>query len=157
MTESKSSARLKSYLQAFLASLAILAVNLVIISQLLLPVSLTGYRFILAFGLLISPSMVLYAHILYKALVPITGNMPFTRFQQWLVLWPFIVTFIVMWALLAFLFDTFTPALPRDYRQSYLPVLVMVTITIILSVTRLRYPLARFLNKVFGTEAIANA
>jgi hypothetical protein len=33
----------------------------------------------------------------------------------------------------------------------------MSTMTIILSVTRLRYPLARFLNKVFGTEAIANA
>lgn len=152
MTESKATSHIKSYLIAFFASLAILATSLLAIFQIIIPLSLSSYVFILVCGLLISPSIVIWLYIMYRTLVPITGDMPLKSFKQWFLLWPFIVGFITFWALLTFLFETFTPTLPSDYRKAYLPILIIATITVIVSITRLRYPVARFLNKVFGTK-----
>jgi hypothetical protein len=156
MTDSKSGARLGSYLQAFFATL--LCFSLIVVLEVHL--AQRGVSFIsslLILSILISPLFIIWLYAMYRALVPVTEGMPLRGFKQWALIYPFIAGYGLSWVFLALFFDTYVPFLSREDREIFLPILAMSTITIILSVTRLRYPLARFLNKVFGTEAIANA
>lgn len=151
--ESKNLEKVKSYLLALALGLMILAIVFFLMFYILIPLTLPSYLGVLYFFLFLGPFFILLIYVIYRALVPVTGSMPLKSFRRWIWFYPLLVGYGALWALLSYIFNTFTPSLPQEYRDTTIPILVIMAITLILSLTRLRYPIARFLNKVFGTES----
>jgi uncharacterized membrane protein len=95
-----------------------------------------------------TPFIVVCMYLIFRT----TLGMPIKSFRQWVMFYPFFVGFGLFWMLLAYIFDVSLPFLLSDYRETTLPLLVILCITLVLTLTRLKYRVARFLNKVFGTE-----
>lgn len=151
----KRTLRLKSYLLVFFAAVILLGLNLLVIIRIITPISLPGYLSIFMFVVLTSPTIIIWLYVSYKVFVPsnaLPDSMQLKSFKQWILFWPCMIGFAAFWALLSYIFETFIPALPREDSEFALPLLVVATITIIISTTRLRYPVARFVGKIFETE-----
>lgn len=141
----------KNYILAFLLGFPLVS-GTIILALLFIPKDLPHYATILLYFLLFSPIFIIFIHIIYRMLIPVTGGIPLTKPAQWVLLYTFMVGFGIFWALLSLLFETFAPNLPVEDRQTTLPIITIAVITIILSTTRLRHPIARFFNRLFGTE-----
>jgi hypothetical protein len=144
---------LKTILLVFLLGLPLVC-GAILIALLIIPKGLPYYVTIILYFVLSSPLFIVFVYVVYRGLIPITGGMQLTKPTKWALFYPFMVGFGIFWALLSFIFETFTPTLPVEDREITLPILIIALITIILSTTRLRYPVARFFNKLFGTEPI---
>jgi hypothetical protein len=147
------SSHLKSYTIAFFIGLPLILVT-IFLALLLIPMNVPHYLSVVLFFLLFSPVFIVFSYLLYRALVPVTGGMPLKGVKPWLLLYPFVVGFGFFWAFLSFIFETFAPTLSPEDRQITLPILIISAITIVLCTTRLRYPIARFINRLFETEPI---
>lgn len=150
--EQKKRHHTKSYILAFLLGLPLVS-SIIILALLFIPKGLPHYAAIILYFLLFSPLFIVFIYVIYRALIPVTGEMPLTKPTQWALLYPFIVGLGIFWALLSLLFETFTPNLPVEDRQTTLPIITIAIITIIISTTRLRYSIARFFNRLFGTKS----
>jgi hypothetical protein len=153
MTKKRFSSQTKSYLLAFFATLLCFS----FIVGLGVYLAQRGASFIsslLILSILINPLVIIWLYVMYRTLIPVTEGMPLTGFKQWALIYLFIAGYGLTWVFLASFFNTYLPFLSREDREIFLPILITSTITIILSVTGLRNPVARFLNRVFGTESI---
>ena len=126
--------------------------GIIFLAILFIPQGLPHYITLTLYFLLFSPLFIVFGYVLYRALAPVTGGMPFKRVKQWILLYPLLVGFGIFWALLSVIFEAFIPGLPREDSETTLPILTIAGVVVLISVTRLRYPVARFINKLFGME-----
>ena len=149
-------ARTNAYILAFLVTLAFFGA----LSFLFIVLAQRHVSFIsgvLIISLVLGPLFVVWLFLMFKFLIPVTEGMPLKGFRQWAPLYLISVGFGLFWATLSFIFDTCLPFLARDDREITLPILVMLGVTLSLTLTRLRYKVADFVNKLFGTEPVVDS
>jgi hypothetical protein len=113
---------------------------------------ITNLQYLLIFAIFYSPLFITIVYLIFRFLVPVTGGMPMKGFKRWALLYPFAAGYFLSWAILALIFDTYLPFLDRSDRETTLPILTQAAVVLLVSLTRLRYPVNRFINRVFKME-----
>lgn len=142
--------RIRGYVLAFLS--AFVGFGLLLIMNWYLWTGKPLLQFLFIFSIFYTPLVLAIVYIMVRALIPVTGGMPFKGFKRWALLYPFLAGYFLTWAFLALIFDTYLPFLDRSDRETTLPILIQTAVVLLVSLTRLRYPFNRFLNRVFRLE-----
>lgn len=149
-------ARTKAYILTFLVSLPFMG-SLVFLLLSLAQMHVSFILMVLILSLAFGPLFIVWLFLMSRFLVPVTGGMPIKGLRQWAPLYLFIAGFGLFWATLTFVFDTYLPFLDREARETTLPVLVILGVPLCSTLTRLRFKVADFINKLFGTEPVENS
>ena len=150
MKKGRLSHRIRGYVLAFLVGFV--SIGLLMIMGWYLSQSMTFLQQLFIFSIFHTALFIPIMYVFFRALVPVTGGMPLKGFRQWALCYPFLVGYFLTWAILALIFDTYLPFLDRSDRETTLPILTQTAVVLLVSLTRLRYPFNRFINRVFRME-----
>jgi len=127
------------YLLCFLLGVIVIGCGLIVYITILLPAILwkPWPLHILVVGNIFIPLMCLLIYFMPKILPPPYEKIRVKGFRQWAIIYVFVLGIVLYWALLAFLFDTFTPFLSVGLRGLGLPFFVYLITILLLTRTQI--------------------